>query len=405
MGQTSSSGAAAASAKGAAGSALADPYEDPRLQAYFSLVDLYGLEEIVGRWTRGQISKFDARTHVLEKLMKGKSHMEASVTSAATEAAQKGGRGAVDGAEKGRGFARALTATLGEAVQQASAGSSWQPTPATQQVGNAAAEAIGVLGMFAGGVLGGLGHAVNGGGMALYGSREVYHFVDRVFLRSTKDQAWELGAQHLGIEGARPSPETVVAAVQAKLDELLGAPAPEGRPGSSSGSGNLKGSSGSGNPRVNNEPGAPVAATAVRRSRPSSTFSEATWLQLVHLCLAFELVRQLPAPEQRIELTREPFNVRLRLDEEYMHSRMTELSRLIEQQTGAYRGMLKGQINSKCPEYPLPETLEETCPVCLDQLEQGSVVRKLPCGHILHKECCDRWVANSATCPTCRREI
>lgn len=46
------------------------------------------------------------------------------------------------------------------------------------------------------------------------------------------------------------------------------------------------------------------------------------------------------------------------------------------------------------------------CPVCLEDVEAGEVVRQLPaCGHLFHVECIDMWLHSHATCPLCRSEV
>uniref|UniRef100_A0A0D9W6G4 RING-type domain-containing protein n=1 Tax=Leersia perrieri TaxID=77586 RepID=A0A0D9W6G4_9ORYZ len=46
------------------------------------------------------------------------------------------------------------------------------------------------------------------------------------------------------------------------------------------------------------------------------------------------------------------------------------------------------------------------CPMCLDGMVAGDVVRKLSCGHVFHKACeisIDRWLReNNLSCPICR---
>ncbi|KAI0500033.1 hypothetical protein KFK09_018241 [Dendrobium nobile] len=48
----------------------------------------------------------------------------------------------------------------------------------------------------------------------------------------------------------------------------------------------------------------------------------------------------------------------------------------------------------------------EYCCVCLSSLEEGEGTRKLPCRHMFHRECVDRWLALCRrTCPLCRLSI
>lgn len=47
------------------------------------------------------------------------------------------------------------------------------------------------------------------------------------------------------------------------------------------------------------------------------------------------------------------------------------------------------------------------CTVCMDDFELGSdqVVIKLPCSHVLHKDCVTPWLKEHNTCPVCRYEL
>merc|ERR1712032_1527702 len=55
-------------------------------------------------------------------------------------------------------------------------------------------------------------------------------------------------------------------------------------------------------------------------------------------------------------------------------------------------------------EAPQEEASEEfICSVCLLGLEPGEQVRTLPCGHVFHRPCVDRWFSRSNRCPLCRQ--
>ncbi|CAN0235783.1 unnamed protein product [Scytosiphon promiscuus] len=43
------------------------------------------------------------------------------------------------------------------------------------------------------------------------------------------------------------------------------------------------------------------------------------------------------------------------------------------------------------------------CAICLAGLEDGDVLRKLPCRHFFHRECVDEWLHLSVSCPLCKR--
>ena len=42
------------------------------------------------------------------------------------------------------------------------------------------------------------------------------------------------------------------------------------------------------------------------------------------------------------------------------------------------------------------------CAVCLERLQPAERVRVLPCIHVFHQKCVDKWLARSAACPTCK---
>ena len=48
---------------------------------------------------------------------------------------------------------------------------------------------------------------------------------------------------------------------------------------------------------------------------------------------------------------------------------------------------------------------ELECAVCLAELQPKDTVRLLPCVHVFHKECVDKWLARSAACPTCKGTV
>lgn len=45
------------------------------------------------------------------------------------------------------------------------------------------------------------------------------------------------------------------------------------------------------------------------------------------------------------------------------------------------------------------------CSICLADYEVNDTVRTLPCGHIHHTRCIDRWLEQSALCPICKQSI
>jgi hypothetical protein len=48
---------------------------------------------------------------------------------------------------------------------------------------------------------------------------------------------------------------------------------------------------------------------------------------------------------------------------------------------------------------------ENDCSICLESFRLRQHIKELPCGHMFHKNCIDRWVARSEVCPCCRCNI
>ena len=42
------------------------------------------------------------------------------------------------------------------------------------------------------------------------------------------------------------------------------------------------------------------------------------------------------------------------------------------------------------------------CTICLGDFADDDEVRALPCVHIFHSACIDRWLARATCCPTCK---
>lgn len=47
----------------------------------------------------------------------------------------------------------------------------------------------------------------------------------------------------------------------------------------------------------------------------------------------------------------------------------------------------------------------ETCPICLDDFEDGADVKVLPCQHFFHVDCINPWLERrSGRCPLCKQD-
>ncbi|CAN0878302.1 E3 ubiquitin-protein ligase At4g11680 [Linum grandiflorum] len=48
---------------------------------------------------------------------------------------------------------------------------------------------------------------------------------------------------------------------------------------------------------------------------------------------------------------------------------------------------------------------DAVCCICLNEYEDDEELRELPCAHVFHVECVDKWLKINASCPLCKSEI
>ncbi|EME32757.1 E3 ubiquitin-protein ligase RNF128 [Galdieria sulphuraria] len=47
----------------------------------------------------------------------------------------------------------------------------------------------------------------------------------------------------------------------------------------------------------------------------------------------------------------------------------------------------------------------DECSICLESIRVGDYMRKLPCGHIFHATCVERWLLHAHRCPLCNKDL
>ncbi|CAF0822251.1 unnamed protein product [Rotaria sp. Silwood1] len=89
-----------------------------------------------------------------------------------------------------------------------------------------------------------------------------------------------------------------------------------------------------------------------------------------------------------------------------------ELLRMEEQLNGLNNstniGASQEHINCRTLSYKYIKekiSMEEKCTICLCEYDQYDSVRRLPCMHLFHIECVDKWLIQSKRCPICRIDI
>ncbi|WCJ32924.1 RING/U-box superfamily protein [Euphorbia peplus] len=80
--------------------------------------------------------------------------------------------------------------------------------------------------------------------------------------------------------------------------------------------------------------------------------------------------------------------------------------------TNGYRGLSKNIIRN-LPHFTFQSinnlhflSHESCCSICLEDLKDGDIMRKVPkCNHLFHLECLDKWLYINGCCPICRNNI
>ena len=71
-------------------------------------------------------------------------------------------------------------------------------------------------------------------------------------------------------------------------------------------------------------------------------------------------------------------------------------------------GLILGMQTEKIERIPTrratSEDCKEQCVVCLENFTKGQVMRILPCKHAFHRQCIDKWLESSTTCPICKHD-
>ncbi|KAK9102260.1 hypothetical protein Sjap_019514 [Stephania japonica] len=46
-----------------------------------------------------------------------------------------------------------------------------------------------------------------------------------------------------------------------------------------------------------------------------------------------------------------------------------------------------------------------SCRICLEDMDIGGEVIRMPCSHVFHSSCIDEWLGTNHVCPLCRFEL
>ncbi|KAL7670467.1 hypothetical protein ACOME3_005402 [Neoechinorhynchus agilis] len=85
------------------------------------------------------------------------------------------------------------------------------------------------------------------------------------------------------------------------------------------------------------------------------------------------------------------------------------LGQLLNQLEGAGPPPASPDAISRLEQYTVTENdvneREADCAICMDKFTLAEVVCRLPCRHIFHKDCIDKWLKIHGTCPVCRKTL
>lgn len=87
------------------------------------------------------------------------------------------------------------------------------------------------------------------------------------------------------------------------------------------------------------------------------------------------------------------------------------ISQLMEQNaTGSAPGPASAEAIASLPKVPVTTDMlgdngKAECSICMDEVQVGETVVKLPCSHWFHGQCIEAWLGEHDTCPHCRKGI
>lgn len=73
-----------------------------------------------------------------------------------------------------------------------------------------------------------------------------------------------------------------------------------------------------------------------------------------------------------------------------------------QQQSSCSPASESNQVSGEAEASPMAPEDELTCSVCLEQVNEGEIIRTLPCLHQFHSTCIDPWLRQQGTCPVCK---
>ncbi|XP_026413929.1 E3 ubiquitin-protein ligase SDIR1-like isoform X2 [Papaver somniferum] len=74
----------------------------------------------------------------------------------------------------------------------------------------------------------------------------------------------------------------------------------------------------------------------------------------------------------------------------------------LQQQSSSSPAAESNQVSGEAEASPKDPGDGLTCSVCLEQVNQGEIIRTLPCLHQFHSTCIDPWLRQQGICPVCK---
>ncbi|GBC00992.1 hypothetical protein RclHR1_04020018 [Rhizophagus clarus] len=69
------------------------------------------------------------------------------------------------------------------------------------------------------------------------------------------------------------------------------------------------------------------------------------------------------------------------------------------------KGSSTSSVPVVSPPFPIPNSDDAVCSICLEPYEDGVELRHLWCSHHFHRECVDEWLKLNKKCPMCREDV
>jgi len=126
-----------------------------------------------------------------------------------------------------------------------------------------------------------------------------------------------------------------------------------------------------------------------------------------------DLGKEISGIAQQREFSSTDYELLLQLDEHESTQKQKEIYQGLDEDT--INSLKYWKVHKKRKNEPNAEKSEVsnhehemkeiTCTICLAKIKEGQMARELPCSHVFHKNCVDKWLKTNSRCPLDNKSV